>query len=507
MTGSRSSQDLWKAPAGDGQTLLWPESRTLLEQTRDNQAALSASVARIGNMPLSELRREARRWVGHEEGRPFIATGHQIELVHPGVWAKNIVIDQLARRLDGTAYHLAVDTDAPKHLLLRWPGGAGPLSDDERAPSLRWAGALAAPTPAHIDRLRKLFQRSAGQWPFVPMMGEFFDALRPLLLDAPGLTQVLLGAIDHIEASLGLRLRTLLVSPIWHSPAYLALAHHLLANAGQFAQVYNATLAEFRNEQGIKSPGRPWPDLKCIEGSCEAPFWFDSLDTGERARAGVTRMNGQSVLRLRDADFVLDPALEALDAAQQLQRFLAQSHCRLSPRAMTLTLFARLLLADQFVHGIGGARYDQVTDRVMQRFFGINPPAFSVATATLLFPTAPARRLDPRPLLLEGRRLRHGAYFPGKELFLRRISHSPRRSPERRRLFADMHQRLQQALEDPRYIAWQSRLEQAQSMSMEQATLFDRELFFAIQPRNRLIGLIDSYASLLNPEPWNHPPA
>ena len=45
--------------------------------------------------------------------------------------------------------------------------------------------------------------------------------------------------------------------------------------------------------------------------------------------------------------------------------------------------YFRLLLVDQFTHGIGGGRYDQVTDRVMAGFFEIEPPRFSVATATL----------------------------------------------------------------------------------------------------------------------------
>ena len=37
-------------------------------------------------------------------------------------------------------------------------------------------------------------------------------------------------------------------------------------------------------------------------------------------------------------------------------------------RALATTLFARLLLADVFIHGIGGAKYDQVTDEICEDF-------------------------------------------------------------------------------------------------------------------------------------------
>ena len=46
---------------------------------------------------------------------------------------KNALIDAVATKLVGQALHFAVDTDAPKHLALRWPdwriaGGATPRS-------------------------------------------------------------------------------------------------------------------------------------------------------------------------------------------------------------------------------------------------------------------------------------------------------------------------------------------------------------------------------------------
>jgi hypothetical protein len=49
-------------------------------------------------------------------------------------------------------------------------------------------------------------------------------------------------------------------------------------------------------------------------------------------------------------------------------------------------MFARLFLADLFIHGVGGARYDEVTDDVIRGFFAIEPPPFVVASMTLYLP-------------------------------------------------------------------------------------------------------------------------
>ena len=51
----------------------------------------------------------------------------------------------------------------------------------------------------------------------------------------------------------------------------------------------------------------------------------------------------------------------------------------LRPRALTLTLFARLCLGDFFIHGIGGGKYDEVTDAIIRDYFGVEPPAYPSA--------------------------------------------------------------------------------------------------------------------------------
>lgn len=90
---------------------------------------------------------------------------------------------------------------------------------------------------------------------------------------------------------------------------------------------------------------------------------------------------------------------------------LAPRGVKLRSRALVTTLFARLALGDLFLHGIGGAKYDQVTDAIIQRLFGFQPPGFLVLSATLLLPV-PRQRVTPQDARRIDRQLRDLDYHP-----------------------------------------------------------------------------------------------
>jgi hypothetical protein len=79
-------------------------------------------------------------------------------------------------------------------------------------------------------------------------------------------------------------------------------------------------------------------------------------------------------------------------------------------------MYARLVLSDLFIHGIGGAKYDEVTDLIIRRFFGIEPPAYVTATATFRLPIErPQVTLD--DVRQSARRIRETRFRP--EAFVR----------------------------------------------------------------------------------------
>jgi hypothetical protein len=485
----------WKAPSEDGAVVIWPDGQLLIKQTRENHKHLaSASRVLIQNEPLPSLRTAQRAWLGHQDDEALLfATGHQTELLHPGVWIKNALIDEAAKATGGAAYHFAVDTDSPKHLVLRWPGSSTPLSDDPAMLSADWSGLLTPPTPAHLTNIATRFNASAKDWPFQPLLGEFLHSMRRLTLEAETLDAALVNAIHEIDWKLGLRHHAMIVSPIFHSEPYLALVHHVLSRSCEFAADYNHALAEYRAENKITNPGRPMPDLKQDPLGCEVPFWLDDLSTRTRQRAQVKRVGSGMVLHHGEGDdFELDPTRSAGEATAELLKWLRRHNLRLAPRALMLTTFLRLFVADNFIHGIGGGRYDQVTDKLIASHFRLTPPKFAVTTATLFFPTADQeQRVCLSCLQQEGHRLKHSVLGERKRAMVAAINAAPRHSLERSRAFAEMHHALTAASHGEPLLAWQRRLEEARQRDDRQQQVFDRELFYAIQPPDRLQLLID----------------
>ena len=498
---SAGPYDDWKAPKADGQALLWPEPVTLVDDARRNKDRLDAADILINNVPLGELRRDARQFLGLGDG-PVVATGHQSELYHPGVWAKNAVLHHAADALGGEAVHFVVDTDQPKHLNLRQPpsrpgevGADEPITDDPALASAAWAGRLAAPSPAHVARLRAAV--TAAELGHEPVIGGVLDALSSANVEqemtfAPGnggLVAALTAATHELDWSLGLRHAALPLSPMLVGDAFLAFASHVAGRADAFAADYNAALADYRRAEDIDDPMRPMPDLDVTADRVEIPYWLDDLATGRRGRAAVVRRAGGFALAAFDGD---EYEFSTRDAAD-LRRWLLARQLRLAPRALALTLFLRLCVVDQFVHGIGGGRYDQVTDRLIARHFGLAPPRFAVATATLFWPgSGDVDRACPPCLKIRRHRLRHAALGDEKGEHLAAIR-AARTPGARWRAFERMHAALRAAA-GPALARVTADLDAAPLRVRWERAMFDRELFYALQPRARLAGLIDRFA-------------
>lgn len=490
----------WKAPPADGGWLVWPEPARLLAETRDNARLLSGyQRVLLQNLPLVEVRRAARLAAGCPVDDIVVATGHQAELYHPGVWFKDVVIDAAAATLGGQALHLAVDTDQVRHLRIRYPGVDLPVSDDPRLAFAAWSGQVGGPSPAHLQFLEAAVGKSLGAATFRPILPEFLAALRDS--DGNDLARQLTSALLRVDRGLGMQRRSVIASDLWLTEAFAAFTHHVAANADRFADDYDLALNEYRAETGVSDPSRPMPNLLRTGDSVELPFWLDDLSTGVRTRPTVFRDGAGWVLQPVDRDgFWFDPRRDGWDAARQLSDYLRAAKLRLAPRALMLTLFARLCVVDQFVHGIGGGRYDQVTDRIVARHFGVQPPAFAVATATLWFPTAVGRQRTCLPCVLqEGHRLRHALPGGRKRELVAAIAAAPRRSSTRARLFQQMHRELAESPQRRSALEqWRLRVAEAQQRALLDQEEFSRELFYAVQPRERLAALIDALGAALS---------
>ena len=476
--GQRYGQ--WIAPKFDGALLIWPDASSLPAIARDNQKRLDAADhVHFAGRSLPDLRASFR--IAHVEPAnvPIIATGHQVELHHPGVWIKDVLAAAVAKQAGGHALHLHVDTDAPKHLTLKWPGFAEPITDDPDLFRAAWTGLLHNPSQAHRQMLH---QRAASESKRTAALIDGLSETQSMQHAPPSLPQKLAEATDAINVELGVAYKTMMMSEQlrrWH-PLLCELGN----DAERFAEHYNAALADYRVEAGLEAGSeRPMPDLATEGDRVELPFWLDDLERHTRQRLTVS-LRPSPALVIGEERVPLDPG--------SLQTGLSRLRHRVAPRALTLTLFMRLVASDLFLHGIGGGHYDQVLDRLLQSYFGLEPPTFAVASATLLHPEAVGYApLDLPALRRRGHALRHAVLDDEKQSWLARMN-AVDGFFAKRDVFEAMHDRRRELLvRDADYSKWQRDMAMAKKQLAWEGELLDRELSFTLQPAERLRAMID----------------
>jgi hypothetical protein len=177
-------------------------------------------------------------------------------------------------------------------------------------------------------------------------------------------------------------------SRVCQLPSFYWFTAHLLAHLPRLWDIYNNSVAEYRRINHVRSSAHPVPDLAAQDDWLEAPFWVWSITSPRRGRLFVRQLGDELLLSNRagiEFRLPLSPESDAHDAVSALQE-LTKRGIKLRTRALITTMFARLVLGDVFLHGIGGAKYDQLTDALIRRFFGLEPPGYLTVTATLHLP-------------------------------------------------------------------------------------------------------------------------
>ncbi len=459
-----------RAPTEDGQTLAVPPldcMDDLLTSNRQHRITCRGlGDDSIHGRSLAQLAEEARdqllqaaltftrtysdpsapeKSAPHVDG-PLILTGHQPELVHPGVWLKNFMAQRIAAEHGGTAINLIIDSDLCRAPSIPVPTGAIRSPRIERVPYDRPFQEIPLEERPWVDTsvwesFGMRVHEKISSLVTDPMSQAWWAEVIALAGEAPSLGQGLARARHLTEISwlrTGRQAGYETGRPFHHSlelpqsqvcrlPAFRWFMAHLLAQMPRFRNAYNDALADYRQVHRLRNHAQPVPDLSEADGWLEAPFWIWSTRDPER-RALFVRYSGEG-LRLTDRhgfEETLPIADDgpADDAVMRLAEWEARG-VKLRTRAMLTTLFARLLLADLFIHGIGGAKYDHVTDAISTRFFGFAPPAYLTLSGTLRLPLGQPLHDTDRPRTL-AQTLREHRYHPEKHLDLKAIDTSQR---------------------------------------------------------------------------------
>jgi hypothetical protein len=350
-------------------------------------------------MPLGLLRERAKaeilllaqRYL-HDAGEPspelhtdagLLITGHQPELFHPGVWVKNFAVQHLAPQLGCVALNLIVDNDTAKSSVVKIPhsGRQWPIPFDH------WKSE--APYEEHRvqddDLFRTFAERASGSITWDSILPAFWRDVQHVAARTPLVGERFAAARRNWERRWGYAPLELPMSRLCESEAFAWFACHLLVHRERFREVHNAEIRTYRERSGIRSKNHPAPELT-VEGDwTETPFW--GWKAGEQRRQKLFVRTRETHLELRIGDRIgpkLTGSPEELVAAFQA---FPKDGWKIRTRAFTTTLFSRLTLADLFVHGIGGGKYDEVVDGLLRRFIGFDAaPQLQVLSATLLLP-------------------------------------------------------------------------------------------------------------------------
>jgi hypothetical protein len=418
-------RDRWVAPPEDGGILIDPPLERVEELVETNRRRLENPHIRLLGKPLAEVRGELRAEGSHElpnyTDKPIIATGHQIELSHPGVLVKQFAVSGLARRSGCVPMDVRISSDTIKSTSVQfpsWPPEEPHLVSPITVPFDDWAGEESAwgRIVRNPERLLNFAEDSRpiwSRWPFTPLLpavwpsvreayeSEQWLGFRDVLPKPASLSTCLRGASEWLQREFGCEIYPIVFHPLFDERFVL----HIVRDLPRFHTIYNDAVRAYRRKYRLKSRDHPVPDLATDGEFLESPFWWYDGNTRRRSRLFVRVHQDRIDLRPGRAGTVKSVPWEGDET------WLCDSRMGASfifTRALTTTMFIRLCLSDLFIHGIGGAKYDEVTDDIIRRYFGIEPPEYMVVSGTLRlpFPTFPATPTERLRLTRKARDLR-----------------------------------------------------------------------------------------------------
>jgi hypothetical protein len=403
------TEPMLTVPSEDGELIVQSDFAEWAALARANRAAAAQWEFEVAGRDIGSLRILAREAVGHaSEGlsaklgvplgvpigeRPapdslLIMTGHQPALFHPGVWIKDFLMQRLAEETGAMAVDLVVDSDGFETVGASVPSYGPPVRRRSAHLVVAEPGACYALTPvpsgSDIQTFCRAVERMLGPLPSETVRANFAtfcEGLRDAASEAANLAELLTIARRRHERAAGTDYRELSVTALAATEAFAWFVADMALSARRFVDAYNAELHSFRSINKTRSAAQPVPDLRSEDARFELPLWV--LAGGTRTPVWAEEIQGGGVRLLLGESA---PSVELPASGKAAVRALEDAGCLIVPKALALTLFARVFCCDLFIHGLGGGRYDAVTDGVCRRYYGVEPPRFAMASLTLHLP-------------------------------------------------------------------------------------------------------------------------
>ncbi len=383
-----------------------------------------------GGAVEEELRQMAERWIAADSviDRPLIfLSGHQPEIFHSGVWFKNSVLSKIALCHHGLAINLLIDHDLAKHHSIKVPAIDAQVglslksitfAEIERALPWEMIDHQRANIDKHFPEAVEL--ASHGLLTEKPLLGEYWRDMLASLNVGNRLGESLAIARHQSELRAGWRTLELPLSQLCDTWEFGSFVAEILARHREVTAAYNGARGVYRRHHHIRNAVHPVPPLNVefaddIEW-IETPFWIFSDNYPDRMPLWLARIGERWCLT--DRNNIRYQLQDLIDCRMQSSDWEAikLGGIKIRPRALMTTTFLRLFAADLFLHGIGGGKYDQVTDLIIKQLWGIEPRPFLVATCSLYLPMKVGLEEELVGVATQKRKLRKMRFSPERFL-------------------------------------------------------------------------------------------
>ena len=394
-----------RAPRSHGEALVVPPPAEISQLWNRNLQTIQDHNFLVNGQPISQLRSEARNHLifsaqsyssqycdGYDlditPTTGVIMSGHQPRLFHPGVWFKNWALSDLGAQFGATAINLIVDNDLCGHptisvpkILGEWRAGIVTVAYDKAGGNIPFENCKIQDPEMFESFSRRV---SAAISPVIdsPLVQPLWQHALNYCDPQKRLGHTLAAARHRLEFDLGLRTYEIPLSEVCRSEPFAHFLIEISNRIEEFQQIYNGSLLEYRDVNRIRSNAHPVPALDQVDEWFEIPFWVWT-DENPMRRALFVRNLGKQIEYSDRGEWSL--ILSSEDAVNQITE-LSKLGIAVRPRALMTTMYSRTFLSDLFIHGIGGAKYDQLTDAIIARFWSIAPAAYLTATATFTLP-------------------------------------------------------------------------------------------------------------------------
>ncbi len=287
-----------------------------------------------------------------DQPTPLIATGHQAQLWHPGILAKDVAMSIAAQRYKTRKLHIIVDQDTNEAWRLEVPH----IEQQRLQVSALFLANQKQDVPTG-------FQAPADpqviQNQLVTVDSPYTDLLKQVLADMPvcsSLAEQIAVVLHRLKQPYVGNVPVMFVSDLAGLPAYKSIVNRMLNDAANCADAYNR--AVYRIPEAGMTP------LIFSRELVELPLWAVCWNQPRR-RVFADLADSEPIFVFENGELV------------------DRDTYTLLPRALLLTAVMRSSLCDLFIHGTGGLTYDMITERWWESWTGKSLSPMAGATANL----------------------------------------------------------------------------------------------------------------------------